>query len=150
MIAREIYHETENVDPNEHPKPSFDMTECISCPNRKKLGVPYSNAKKTWRCLDKACHEKKTSEAEEARINTAIEEIKSAKSASGDSSGAEEILDCTKLQWRDYQSFDDHKKIDKPGECKGCEHRVLGKLWSGRVEPVCINVKCFMEKKRLY
>ena len=157
-IAQKIWWNSVNLDPSEYPKPMFDTAGCEGCPNRQKIGRPYSNEKKTWRCLDKACFLKKTDEAENERVAKLAKEIAKAKAKAGDDKGAKGakgakgvgVIDCTddKMTWRDYQELDSYKKIDNPEQCKTCEHRAIGKFYNGRTGPICTNVKCFQAKEK--
>ena len=148
-IAGKIYRASENLEPNEYPKPGFDVKECEKCPNRQKIGSPYSSEKKTWRCLDKACYEKKTKQTEQARVDQLQAEIAVAKKDAGDKK-KDKVLDLSKLTWRDYESLDgNYKKIDK-SECRNCHKRAVGKNYNGKPESVCIDVKCFKSKEKAY
>lgn len=150
-VASKIYYESENLDPSEYSKPAFDTKDCENCQNRQKIGSPYSNDKKTWRCLDKVCFKKKTDEVEKARVVQLQAEIAAAKKDAGDK-GKPKLLDVSKLTWRDYQELGrDYHKIDNPKECETCSRRALAKLGYGdRTEMVCIDIKCFKVKEKIY
>jgi ParB family chromosome partitioning protein len=147
-VASKMYYESKNIDPDDYPKPEFDIAGCESCQKRQKIGAPYSNEKKRWRCLDTVCYQKKMDQAEKERTDKIAAEIAASKKK-GDK-GKAGILDCSKLTWRDYQRFDDSlNKIDK-SECRSCPRRALGNLWDGKTEMVCIDVKCFKAKEKAY
>lgn len=150
-IAFKIYFRSENIDPSAYPHPEFDTKECEGCPNRQKLGSPYSHEGKKWRCVDKKCFEKKTAEVEKRRVADLRAEIAKAKAKAGKVKGKKgdaAVIDCAKLNWRDYQELDGYKKIDNPEECKTCEHRAVGSVQGGRTGPICTNVKCFQAKEK--
>jgi len=152
-IANKIWWSTENIDPNDYPKPPFDTAGCTTCPNRQKLGYPGSNERKKWRCLDKKCYAEKEEEAEKERVAEMSKEIAKAKAKVGkdDGKGKEAkvaVIDCEKLGWRDFQELDGWKKIDNPEECKTCEYRAVGKFYNKRHGPICLNVKCFQAKEK--
>jgi ParB family chromosome partitioning protein len=162
-IAQAIYWSSENIDPKDYPAPPFDVTECESCPNRQKIGYPFSSEKKKWRCLDKACYEKKEDKAEEERIAKLTAEIKAAREAApqqlelkGKGKGKKKkdevgVIDTSKMTWRDYQRLDGvSHNIDNPGECKTCQNRAIGRFYGDRTDPICINVKCFKEKEKTH
>lgn len=159
-IAQKIYWSSENIDPKEYPTPPFDVGQCEKCPNRQKIGQPYGHEKKTWRCLDKACYKKKAEEADQQRIAKLTAEIQAAKEAQaeqpeikgkGKGKDVVPVIDTKNLTWRDYQELDSPvHKIDNPGQCKTCLNRVIGSFYGGRTGPVCINVKCFKEKEKVY
>lgn len=152
-IGQKIWWSSGNLDPDDYPKPPFDTAGCEGCPNRQKIGRPYSNEGKKWRCVDKACFQEKTDQAENKRVAQLAKEIAKAKAKAGKDKGEKGgagIIDCSdnKLTWRDYQALDSYKKIDNPGECKTCEHRAIGKFYGGTTGPICMNVKCFQAKEK--
>jgi ParB/RepB/Spo0J family partition protein len=157
-IASKIYENSKNVDPDEYPKPVFDVAECKDCPKCEKLGSPYSSKKKTARCFDVACYEKKQAKAEREQQAKLAAEIKAAKDAArgqsgkakgkGKGDGEPAVLDCTKLTGRDYQELDGWRKIDNPAQCKTCSNRAMGSFYNGRTSAVCIDLKCFREKEK--
>lgn len=151
-IASQIHFNSENLDLHDFPEPPFDTTECENCPNRQKIGTPFSSRKKTWRCLDKACYKRKADKAEAERVRKVAADIAAAKNEGGKGKKAKApVLDCTKLNWRDYQDLDrSWVHIDNPEQCKTCPNRAIGKFHSGMTSPVCTNVKCFKEKERAY
>jgi ParB family chromosome partitioning protein len=161
-IAQTIYYESVNIDPEEYPKPLFDITDCEKCPNRQKIGMPYSNDKKRWRCLDKACFEKKAEKAKEERIAKLTAEIQAAREAApaqeGETKGKKKgkkaevgVVDTKSFTWRDYQELDrEYQSIDDPAQCKTCASRAVGLFHGGRTGPICVNVKCFKEKEKKY
>jgi ParB family chromosome partitioning protein len=150
QVASSMYRQSENLDPNDYPKPGFDVKDCEKCTSRQKIGSPYSNEKKTWRCLDKACYEKKTKQAEQARVDKLAADLAAARKDAGDKK-KDKVLDLQKLTWRDYQELDcKYHKIDNPKECGTCPRRALGKLYTGKTEMVCVDVKCFKAKEQAY
>jgi ParB family chromosome partitioning protein len=153
-IGTQIYWNSENIDPDDYRQPSFDIKGCEGCPNRQKLGDPYSKDKKTWRCIDKACFQKKTDEAEKERVAQLNAEIQAAKGKANQkkAKGKEEgVIDISGLTWRDYQELDSNiHKIDNPDQCKTCPNRAVAKFSVARVGPACLDVKCFKEKEKIY
>jgi ParB family chromosome partitioning protein len=152
-IAQKIWWSSENIDPDDFPKPPFDTAACETCPNRQKIGSPYSHEGKKWRCLDKDCFAKKKEEMENKRAAQLAKEIAKAKKQAGkgeSKKGGVAIIDCTsnKMTWRDYQDLESWKKIDNPEECKTCEYRAVGKFYNNRTSPICLNVKCFQAKEK--
>jgi len=153
-IASKIYFRSANIDPSDYPHPEFDIKECEGCPNRQRLGSPYSGDRgKKWRCVDKKCYEKKTAEVEKKRVADLSAEVAKAKEAAGlgkgkGKKGKVAVIDCANLNWRDYQELDSSQKIDNPEECKTCEHRAVGSFRGGRSGPICANVKCFQAKEK--
>ena len=156
-IGQKIWWNSVNIDSSEYPKPIFDTAGCEGCPNRQKIGNPYSSETKKWRCLDKACFQEKTDQVEKKRVAKLAKEIAKAQAkASGNAKGAKGakgdvgVIDCTadKMTWRDYQELEGYKKIDNPEQCKTCEHRAIGKFYNGRTGPICMNVKCFQAKEK--
>jgi ParB family chromosome partitioning protein len=162
-IAQVIYWSSENIDPKEYPTPPFDVKDCEACPNRQKIGYPFSSETKKWRCLDKTCYEKKKNKAEDERIAKLTMEIKAAREATpqqlelkGKGKGKKKkdevpVVDTQKMTWRDYQQLDGvSHKIDNPEQCKTCQNRAIGRFYGGRTGPICINVKCFKEKEKTH
>lgn len=165
-ITSTIYHNSKNLDPDDYPLPKFDIKECENCPNRQKLGTPYSSKKKEWRCLDPACYEKKEEKAEEDRVAKLREEIAAAQAAAPkqpelqvkgkgkkkkDKGIEAGVVDTSKLTWRDYQRLDmSFKHLDNPEKCKTCPNRAIGLFWGKEKGPICINVKCFQQKEKAY
>lgn len=159
-IAQELYYNSMNIDPEEFPKPPFDITDCEKCANRQKIGMSYSNEKKRWRCMDKPCYEGKKEKVEQERIAQLTAEIKAAREAApaqeGETKGKKKgkkaevgVVDTKSLTWRDYQELDrESAKIDDPGQCKACPSRAIGLFYQGRTGPICVNVKCFKEKEK--
>ena len=151
-VTSAIYNASENLDPDNYPKPTFDIEACLKCPSHQKIGTPYSSEKKSWRCLDKTCFEKKTKDTEQARMEQMQAEIAAAKEASGGKKkkGAG-ILDLDKLGWHDYQELGhDYHKIDNPGECNKCPHQAVGKSKYQSSMKVCTDVECFKGKEKVY
>jgi ParB-like chromosome segregation protein Spo0J len=149
QIANKIYYASANLEPDDYPKPEFDTKGCEQCPSRQKIGTPYSKEKKSWRCVDKSCYEKKTKQAEQERVDQLQVEIAEAKKKAGDKK-KDKVLDLSKLTYRDYERLDDnYKKIDKT-ECRNCPKRAVGKGYGGKPESVCVDVKCFKSKEKAY
>ena len=149
-IARKIYSNSESLDPDDYPKPVFDVTGCEKCEFRQKIGSPYYASKKTWRCLNKPCWVEKTEQAKKDEVTKAVAEMAAAKAAAGDKSKvSDKPLDLLKLGWRDYQEFDSYSgpKIDKT-ECKTCTRRGLGKGYGGDIRQVCLDTTCFKKKEK--
>jgi hypothetical protein len=158
-----MYRNSESIDPTDYPQPPFDTKDCENCPNRQKLGYYFTNEKKKWRCLDKACYKKKEGKAEEERIAKLTAEIKAAREAApqqlelkGKGKGKKKkdevgVIDTQKMTWRDYQRLEgDYLHIDNPEQCNSCSHRAIGRFFKDRTGPICINVKCFKEKEKIY
>jgi ParB-like chromosome segregation protein Spo0J len=161
-INGEMYTHSENIDPDDYPKPLFDTKDCEKCPNRQKMGYYGTNEKKKWRCLDQKCFEQKKEKAEQERIAKLQAEIQAAQEKAaqqelpikGKKKGkkAEDaVIDTDKMTWRDYQRLEgDYHHIDNPEQCNSCAHRAIGRFFKDRTGPICINVKCFKEKEKTY
>lgn len=146
-VARQMYHESKPLDEKyTSEKPEFDIAKCEGCEHRQKIGDPYSSDRKTLRCLDPRCWEKKQDQAQKDKAAQLAAEVAAAKG--DDKAGG--ILDLQKLGWRDFQDLEGYKKIDNPGECKTCPNRAQGKSWGDKLKPVCTNVKCFQKKEKLH
>lgn len=159
-ISNDMYYSSKNVDPREHPEPTFDLTECESCAQHQKIGAPYNSKRKTWRCLNPECWEKKQEQGLKEQTAKLAAEIQAAKDAAraqnqgsqGKKKGKnqEAVIDCTKLPYHQYAELDSFRKIDNPGQCKACPNRAVGKMYSGRTEVVCIDPKCYKAKEKAY
>ncbi|MDD5081748.1 MAG: ParB/RepB/Spo0J family partition protein [Dehalococcoidales bacterium] len=150
QIQSEIYRDSENLDPNDYPKPEIDVAGCEKCPSRQKIGSPYSSDKKTWRCLDKDCYQKKKAAESQARVDAMKAEIAAAKKDAGDKTKSGGMLDLSKLTWRDYQELDSSAHEIDMTECRNCSRRAIGKDWRDRPLKVCIDVKCFKAKEKVH
>ena len=152
-IGQELYYNSYNMEPNEYPAVPFDVAGCETCPNRQKIGMPYSNNKKNWRCMDKKCYEEKKNKAIKERVAQLQAEVEAAQLAGpqkGKKKGKVGVIDTTSLGWRDYQELDSYKKIDDPEQCKTCSSRAVGLFHNARTGPICVNVKCFQQKEKAH
>lgn len=166
QIQSELYHNSDNLEPGEYPKPEFDTAACLKCDNRQKIGSPYSEERKSWRCMEKACYKKKQAQAEKDRVAKMQKEIDKANAAAAKAPGAGEpaaggkkkgkaaagsdgMVCVDNLNYNDFQRLDEpFHKIDNPDACLACPKRAIGRSKYGRSGPICIDVKCFKGKEK--
>jgi ParB/RepB/Spo0J family partition protein len=133
-ITRDVFYKTQPLENSSDV--IFDAQTCEACEKRQKIGEPYSGNKKTWRCFDKACWEKKNDEASKAR----------AKSLQ-DSGVVKSIRDMNYRQFKNLTKDYEMSRIDNPGECKECLRRVQAKDHDEAIM-ICVDMKCWDKKEK--
>lgn len=146
-IAREIFNSSENMEEsyNGGYPPAFDIKECAGCKNYQKIGEPYSSDRKSWRCLDAKCWDKKQTAAEKK-----IQEEIAAK-AQEEGAGTK-ILTSNDISYNQKEDLNDRvlKELDNPEECKSCAKTALYRYshnTGGAPTRICLNPTCFRAKK---
>ncbi len=146
-VARVMYLNSRNMETSYHEgdAPEFDASHCEGCKSRQKIGNPYDSSRKSWRCLDEKCWDKKQLEAEKKRQ----EEI--AAKAKDDSTGTK-ILTSKDVNYNQKEDLNDRvlKELDNPEECATCSKTALYKYShdsAGAPTRICLNPSCFRAKK---
>lgn len=133
-ITRDVFYKSQPLENTREV--IFDAGTCEGCENRQKIGEPYSADKKSWRCFDKACWEKKQVEASKARAKLLMD------------SGVKNLSDFSYDQYKELRDYElDH--IDNPAECKECPRRAQATDRSDRIVMICVDIKCWTTKEDL-
>jgi len=148
-IAEQIYNNSKNLEASYHAgnSPLFDTTACEACQYHQKIGSPYSNNEKVWRCLDQDCWNKKQGQAEETRANELAAQTKN------DKPGTEsKILTSKDVDFNEHEALNERtlKELDTPEECASCPKTALYKYnleGSDAPHRICLNPSCFRAKK---
>jgi ParB family chromosome partitioning protein len=120
----------------------FETKTCLNCSHRIKARHYWGGEKEPY-CMDPECWQRKQDEVLEAASKKALESVPEEDREKG-------II--ARLQHGQYEDLSDYnlKQLANPEECAKCEHRKLMRgydLTGKRLEPVCIDVKCYRKKK---
>jgi ParB family chromosome partitioning protein len=119
----------------------FDVKECWYCEKTAIVANPWGESKKTRRCMDISCWEKKQKAAEKARDTAAKKKLE--KKAAG-----QKVLTHKDIGYGDYERIE-KSHIDNPSECDKCSKRALYSHNDDGSDPhaICTDVKCYRAKK---
>jgi ParB/RepB/Spo0J family partition protein len=136
-ITSGIFDRSKPLNPDSYQGPTFDLSECQTCDRSEKLSRPYGSTKEP-RCRDPKCWDKKQAAAEKARIE-ALKEVNS----------KAKVLTDKNLGYNEYERLNDHNlaNLDNPTECLSCEKRAMFKGHGYDAELVCVDLKCWRNKK---
>jgi ParB family chromosome partitioning protein len=122
--------------------PAFDVASCAKCEHRKVISHPWRDNEKQPRCDDKKCWHEKQREAKAGERQKILAEL--------EKRGISKLYNVGELQYDQYERNPGDKDIlDKPGDCKNCEHRagMIDQYNENRVLIVCTDPTCWHGKR---